>query len=136
MPVLGVSQYWILLIEGNRKMLKSSISLACATTLMVVAHPADAKDPSPKDLMAMSAGCAYVVSVAEGSNAELNYGSGDWLGIVSLLEQKTGLDGEQALELAKAKYKRRARKMGADETYKYMLGRAKECDREMAVFYG
>ena len=112
---------------------KSAIWLACATALMVAANPAGAKDPSPKKLMEMSAGCTYVVSVAEGSNVRLNYGSADWLGIVRILEQRTGLDGEKAIELAKAKYKKRARVMGADEAYSYMLNRARECDREMAV---
>ena len=78
-------------------------------------------------------GCAYVVGVAEGSNVQLNYGSADWIGVVGILEQRTGLDGEKAINEARAKYKKRARVMGADEAYQYMLGRAQECDREMAV---
>ena len=112
---------------------KSAISLVCGAALLALAGPAIAKDPSPKSLMAMSAGCVYVVSVAEGSNVELNYGSADWMGIVRILEQKTGLDGERALKEAKAKYNKRARVMGADEARSYMLNRARECDREMAV---
>lgn len=113
---------------------KTSISLlGAAAGLLVLAAPAVAKDPSPKKLMEMSASCVYVVSIAEGSKVNLNYGSADWLNIVRILEQRTGLDGEQSIELAKAKYNRRARVMGADEAYRYMLNRARECDREMAV---
>ena len=112
---------------------KSAIALVCGAALLALAGPAIAKDPSPKGLMAMSAGCAYVVSVAEGSNVQLNYGSADWMGIVRLLEQKTGLDGERALKEAKAKYNKRARVMGADEARRHMLNRARDCDREMAV---
>ena len=112
---------------------KSSTSMLCAAALLIGAGPVSAKDPSPKKLMEMSAGCAYVVGVAEGSNLQLNYGSDAWLSIVGILEQRTGIDGEKAIQTAKAKYNKRARVMGADEAYKYMLNRAKECDREMAV---
>jgi len=112
---------------------KSTISLLGCAALMMLAPPALAKDPSPKSLMKMSAGCAYVVSIAEGSNIELQYGSAEWMGIVRLLEQKFGLDGEHAIKEAKAKYNKRARVMGADEARSHMLDRARECDREMAV---
>ncbi len=113
--------------------LSSSTSLLCAAALLIGANPVSAKDPSMKKIMAMSAGCAYVTGVAEGSNVRLNYGSAAWLEIVGILEQKTGIDGENAIATAKAKYKKRARVMGADEAYQYMLSRAKDCDREMAV---
>ncbi len=95
--------------------------------------PILAKSPSPKKLMEISAQCAYVTGIAEGNNVKLNYGSADWMNIIGLLEQKTGLDGEQSLNLAKAKYSKRASVMGADEAFNYMLGRAQDCDREMAV---
>ena len=113
--------------------LRSSSSLWLAAALGLVANPASARDPGAKKLMQMAAGCAYVVGVAEGSNVQLNYGSADWIGVVGILEQRTGLDGEKAINEARAKYKKRARVMGADEAYQYMLGRAQECDREMAV---
>lgn len=113
--------------------LKSSISLVCGTALLVFAHPAMAKDPSPKKVMEMAAGCAYVVAIAEDSNVELNYGSAEWMGIIRLLEERTGMDGERAIKLAKAKYNKRARIMGADEARSHMLNRARDCDREMAV---
>lgn len=112
---------------------KSIISLACGAALLAFAQPVIAKDPSPKRLMEMSAGCAYVVSIAEGSDVTLNYGSADWLGIIRILEQRTGLDGEKAIQTAKAKYNKRARVMGADEARNHMLKRARDCDREMAV---
>lgn len=111
----------------------SSRTLVFAAAILAASTPAVAKDPSPKKLMDMAARCAYVVGVAEGSNVQLNYGSADWYSVVRLLEQNTGLDGEQYLKLAQAKYNKRARVMGADEAYKYMLGLAKTCDREMAV---
>ncbi len=114
-------------------LLKPSATIAAAAAILLLAAPANAKDPSPKKLMQMAAGCAYVVSVAEGSNVQLNYGSGDWLGVVELLQERTGIDGEHALAEAKAKYNKRARVMGADEAYRHMLDRAKDCDREMAV---
>ena len=113
--------------------LKSSTSLLCAAVLLIGANPVSAKEMSMKKLMAMSAGCAYVTSVAEGSDVQLNYGSAAWLEIVGILEQKSGIDGENAIATAKAKYNKRARVMGADEAYKYMLSRAQDCDREMAV---
>ena len=43
------------------------------------------------------------------------------------------LDGEKAVQTAKAKYNKRARVMGADEARNHMLKRARDCDREMAV---
>ena len=112
---------------------ETTIALVCGAALLTLAGPAIAKDPSPKKLMSMSAGCAYVVAIAEGSNVDLNYGSAEWMGIVQLLEQRYGLDGDQAIQLAKAKYNKRARVMGADEARSHMLNRARECDREMAV---
>jgi|TARA_B100002049_G_scaffold219451_1_gene187202 ethanolamine ammonia-lyase large subunit len=63
---------------------KSLISLACGTALLAFSQPVLAKDPSPKKLLEMSAGCAYVVSIAEGSDVTLNYGSADWLGKAAL----------------------------------------------------
>lgn len=104
-----------------------------AAALLVLAAPVIAGGPSPKKLMEWSAGCAYVVSIAEGNDVALNYGSQDWLAFVQILQDRTGLDGEKAILDAKAKYKKRARVMGADEAFRYMLGRAKDCDREMAV---
>ncbi len=112
---------------------QSLISLACGTALLAFSQPVLAKDPSPKKLLEMSAGCAYVVSIAEGSEVNLNYGSADWLGLVRIIEQRTGLDGEKAIQTAKAKYNKRARVMGADEARNHMLKRARDCDREMAV---
>lgn len=114
---------------------KSLISLACGTALLAFSQPVLAKDPSPKKLLEMSAGCAYVVSIAEGSEVNLNYGSADWLGLVRIIEQRTGLDGEKAIQTAKAKYNKRARVMGADEARNHMLKRARDCDREMAVIH-
>lgn len=113
--------------------LRSTISLTCGAALLAFAQPVIAKDASPKKLMEMSAGCAYVVSIAEGSDVTLNYGSVDWLSIIRILEQRTGLDGEKAIQTAKAKYNKRARVMGADEARNHMLNRALDCDREMAV---
>ena len=112
---------------------KFLISLACGTALLAFSQPVLAKDPSPKKLLEMSAGCAYVVSIAEGSDVSLNYGSAEWIGLVRIIEQRTGLDGEKAIQTAKAKYNKRARVMGADEARSHMLDRARECDREMAV---
>ncbi len=114
----------------------SSLFPLAAIGIALVAAPVSAKGPSPKKLMEISASCAYVVGVAEGNEVQLNYGSADWMNIIRLIEQKTGLDGEQSLISAKAKYNKRARVMGADEAYNYMLGRSKDCDREMAVFQG
>ena len=57
----------------------------------------------------------------------------DWLGLVRIIEQRTGLDGEKAIQTAKAKFNKRARVMGADEARNHMLKRARDCDREMAV---
>lgn len=111
----------------------SSRTLAFAAAISVASTPAVAKNPSPKKLMDMAARCAYVVGIAEGSNVQLNYGSAQWYSVIRLLEQKTGLNGEQYVEQAAAKYNKRARVMGADEAYNYMLGVAKSCDREMAV---
>ena len=111
----------------------STIPLVCGAALLAFGQPVIAKDVSPKKIMEMSAGCAYVVSIAEGSNVTLNYGSADWLSLVRILEQRTGLDGEKAMQKAKAKYNKRARVMGADEARSHMLKRARDCDREMAV---
>ncbi|WP_439469842.1 hypothetical protein [Blastomonas fulva] len=83
--------------------------------------------------MDIAASCAYIVGIAEGNNVKLNYGSADWMNVVRQLERVTGLDGEQSLKLAKAKYNKRARVMGADEALSHMKSRSKECDREMAV---
>ena len=77
--------------EGKIMTPKSLISLACGTALLAFSQPVLAKDPSPKKLLEMSAGCAYVVSIAEGSDVTLNYGSADWLGLVRIIEQRTGL---------------------------------------------
>jgi len=113
-----------------------SFSLAICTTVLAITMPAvplHAKDPSPQQLMDMAAGCAYIVGIAEGNNVKLNYGSADWMNVVRQLERVTGLDGEQSLKLAKAKYNKRARVMGADEALSHMKSRSKECDREMAV---
>ena len=115
-------------------MLNFSLSLRLAVVgIALSSAPVMAKNPSPKKLMELSAQCAYVTGIAEGNNIKLNYGSAEWINIIRLLEQKTGLDGEQSLNLAKAKYGKRANVMGADEAFKYMLGRAQDCDREMAV---
>lgn len=103
------------------------------TAISVPALPALAKNPSPQKLMDMAARCTYVTSVAEGSNVNLNYGTAEWTNLIRILEQKTGLDGEASLTRAEAKYNKRARVMGADEAYNYMLSMAKDCDREMAV---
>jgi len=92
-----------------------------------------AKDPSPKKMMEMVADCAYVVGVAEGNGAKLNYTSADWLTIARLMEQKFGFNSDEAMKLARAKRERQARVMGADEAYQSMLRTAKSCDREMAV---
>ena len=104
-----------------------------ATACLVAAMSAPAASQSPKELMEISAGCAYVVGIAEGNNVPLNYGAADWMTIVQLIEERTDLDGDKALEKAKAKYEKRARVMGADEALNYMLERSRECDREMAV---
>lgn len=114
----------------------SSLLSLAAVVIALVSAPVSAKSPSPKKLMDISASCAYVVGIAEGNEVQLNYGSADWMNIIRLIEQQTGLDGEQSLNLAKAKYNKRARVMGADEAYNYMLGRSRDCDREMAVFQG
>lgn len=106
---------------------------AAGAALLPITSPAIAGGPSPKQMMEMSAGCAYVVAIAEGNDVSLNYPSSDWLSIVQALQDRTGLDGEKAIQTAKAKYKKRARVMGADEAFQYMLKRAQECDREMAV---
>ncbi|WP_017672041.1 hypothetical protein [Blastomonas sp. AAP53] len=113
-----------------------SISLAVGVAIVAIATPIvpiSAKDPSPQKLMDMAAGCAYVVSIAEGNNVKLRYGSADWMNVIRQLERVTGLDGEQSLKLAKAKYNKRARVMGADEALSHMKSRSKDCDREMAV---
>lgn len=113
-----------------------SLSLAaCATILAlhVPAAPLLARDPSPQQLMEMAAGCAYIVGIAEGNNVQLTYGSADWMNVVRQIERVTGLDGEQSLKLARAKYDKRARVMGANEALAHMKSRSKECDREMAV---
>lgn len=113
-----------------------SISLAVCAALLAInvpVMPLSAKGPSPQKLMDMAAGCAYIVSIAEGNNVRLNYGSADWMNVVRQLERVTGLDGEQSLKLARAKYDKRARVMGADEALSYLKSRSKECDREMAV---
>lgn len=115
-------------------MLKLNLPLSVATIALAMASaPASAKSPSPQKLMDISASCAYVVGIAEGNNVKLNYGSADWMNLIRLLEQKAGLDGEKSLSSAEAKYNKRARVMGADEAFKYMLARAQDCDREMAV---
>ena len=114
----------------------SSLLSMAAVVIALVSAPVAAKSPSPKKLMDISASCAYVVGIAEGNEVQLNYGSADWMNVIRLIEQQTGLDGEQSLISAKAKYNKRARVMGADEAYNYMLGRSKDCDREMAVFQG
>lgn len=92
-----------------------------------------AKDPSPKKLMELSADCAYVVGVAEGNGAKLNYTSADWMTITRLMEQNYGFNSDEAMQLARAKRERQARVMGADKAYKSMLRTAQSCDREMAV---
>ena len=107
--------------------------VAAGAALLPLATPAIAGGPSPKKMMEMSASCAYVVAIAEGNNVSLNYPSSDWLSVVQILQDRTGLDGEKAIETAKAKYKKRARVMGADEAFQYMIKRAQDCDREMAV---
>lgn len=106
---------------------------AMIAAITVPATPLMAKDPSPKKLMDMVASCTYVVGVAEGNNVKLRYSSADWVGVMRQFEQKTGLDSEPSLQLAKAKYNRRARVMGADEALAYMKSQSKQCDKEMAV---
>lgn len=115
--------------------MRSKLLAVCATILAinVPAAPLWAKNPSPQKLMDIAASCAYIVSIAEGNNVKLSYGSADWMSLVQQLERVTGLDGEKSLNLAKAKYDKRARVMGADEALSHMKSRSKECDREMAV---
>lgn len=116
----------------NAKTLSASLAVAVVAAV-AFAMPATAKNPSAKKLMDMAARCAYVVGIAENSNVATQYGSAEWLSIIRQLEQATGLDSENYLEQAKAKYNRRARVMGADDAYKHMLSIAKVCDREMGV---
>ena len=103
------------------------------SVLMMSATPVSAKDPSPQQLLDMAVSCAYVVGIAEGNKVKMRYGAADWLDVVSRVEQMTGLDSDKSLNLAIAKYNRRARTMGADATLKYIKSSAQSCDREMAV---
>lgn len=112
--------------------LSNTIVLGLIAAMAVPAALA-AKDPSPKKLMELSADCAYVVGVAEGNGAKLNYTSADWLTIIRLMEQSYGFNSDEAMKLARAKRERQARTMGADAAYKSMLRTAQSCDREMAV---
>lgn len=106
-------------------------SVIATAVLLAMGSPLQARDASPEDVMKATGECVYVVNVAEGNGLTLNYSSEQWAQVIGMFAERYKLDAKKYVDKAKAKYRKRARVMGADEALQHMLGRARSCDREL-----
>ncbi|OCC23562.1 hypothetical protein MB02_10300 [Croceicoccus estronivorus] len=106
------------------------ILLAASAVPFVSASPAMAESEEEK-IIRFAAECTYVTKTVEKEGIGLKHSGDEWLGMLSQVEQKAGIDALPYLNQAKAKYNRHAKKMGADWAFKRMISRARECDKQL-----
>lgn len=111
--------------------LKCFLTLACLAAAATAAAPAGAREPSARKVAKMMGDCAYVVDVAESNGVQLNYKSQDWGQWLTRYAEENGFDAEQQVEMAKAKYRKRSRVLGADKTLSDMIANARKCDQQL-----
>lgn len=103
----------------------------CVAIAAVLAVPAAAKEPTPKEVAKMMGDCTYVVNVAESNGVRLSHKSEDWAQWLLDYAEANGLDAKKQVDAAKAKYRKRGKVLGADKALSDMIDNARECDKQL-----
>jgi hypothetical protein len=104
-----------------------------AAVLIVTALPAEtrAADSEAETMMRMVSECHYVVKIAEGNGVSLKNPSSLWEQLKYTVSERTGLSVGDYDTLARSKWERRQRSLGASDTMRRIADRAKECDAQL-----
>lgn len=107
------------------------LSALAVTSLAVSPTIASAASKEDQKLMRLLAECTYVVKMAEGNGTQLRNSAGTWEQALANIAMQKQIDPVPYIEEAKAKYKKRERVMGAGDTVRSMIQRAKDCDAQL-----
>lgn len=93
--------------------------------------PSLAKQASPDQIMQATGECVYIVNVAESNGSRLNHSSEKWAELLLTFSERYKLDAKKYVDKAKAKYRKRAKVLGADKALSDMLHTARTCDKQL-----
>ncbi|MDN3646243.1 hypothetical protein QWY75_08520 [Pontixanthobacter aestiaquae] len=111
--------------------MKALFAAIAMTAILGAPTTAAASNSEAEDALRLICECAYVVRIAEGNGVKLRNSSAIWSQAKATVAEKTGLSTREYDELARAKWERRLRNLGARDAMRRIADRARDCDKQL-----